>query len=138
MELDVGQLGLLGTTAVVLFQVIKIVWVGVFRQPKPTLATLRLLVFALAVPFGIAWAEPVLPAFPDLPVLVGLEPLAIAGAVIAFAGAVVDFLGGLVAAAGAVYAVMRVVYDYLLEEVLEAFDGFLGVGLLSAPRSPPR
>jgi len=129
MELSVVQLGLLTLIAVVLVQLIKIGWIGVLGRPKPSKRALKLLLFVVAVPLGFVWAAPVLPAFPELPVLVG-EPFEIVGVVLAFAGSVIVFLGGILAAASAVFVFARLAYEKLVEDVLKSLPDPLGATAL--------
>ena len=91
------QLFLLSLFSAGIVQVIKIVWMGLFKKPKPSTGTLGVILFVVAIPLAYFFA--------------GVTPPAYGGDLAAYAIALLE-------AALSILVVARVVYEKLLEGVL--------------------
>ncbi len=65
MELTVEQVRTLVIVAVVITQAIKIVYVGLLKQPKPSEGNMRIIAFGASVIAGYFYSDVVLPPFSD-------------------------------------------------------------------------
>ena len=99
-ELTGNQISALSLLTLAIIQVLKFVWVGLFKLPKPTKAQMRLFVFVLAVPIGLVFSGLRLPPISD--------PLEFAQALVRTAGAVLIYSG--------------LVYGYMLNDLLGWLD----------------
>ena len=68
-----------------IIQVLKIVWVGLFKQPKPTKGVTRFLVFAVSIPVALIFGGFVAPELSENPMQYAIAIVAAAGEVLVFA-----------------------------------------------------
>jgi len=104
----------------VLVQAINIVWIGVFKQPKPSIKVIRWLCFGAAIAVTAVYTPLALPALPTTD-----DPVAFVGGIFAAGTAVILWAGALSVAA-------QVYYDKFLQPVLGGIGG--KVGALLAPK----
>ena len=110
--LEGDQLFLLTIIATLIVQFFSVVWVGLLKQPKPSKGVMRILVFVVAVVWGYADADIVLPPIDD--------PM--------------EFAIALLSAGSAVLVVAHNAYKVILEPVLEWVDAkLLGGRTILAP-----
>ena len=100
LQLTTDQISQLSVLVLVVVQAIKIVYMGLLKQPKPSVGQLRLFVFVISVPLGYFYSGIKLPALTD--------PLALAQAIFAL-GTQVLVVSGLV-------------YEYVLQGLAQFLD----------------
>jgi hypothetical protein len=108
VELDAGQIAILGFVALLLIQVIKLV-----VAQSGTALNFKVLTWVL---YGISTVMAIfflMPSMPPLPVLAG-EPGAIVTSVLNYVGVWVVFIGGIAGTAG-------LVYDVIAKKIFEVF-----------------
>jgi len=84
-----------------IIQAIKIIWVGLFKKPKPTAGHTRLLVFIVSIPVAFVFGGFGLPEL-------GEDPM--------------QFAIALIAASGEVLMFAHILYEAILKGVLEWLD----------------
>ena len=68
-----------------IIQALKIVWVGLFKQPKPTKGVTRFLVFAVSIPVALAFGGFGVPELGENPMQYAIALIAVASEVLVFA-----------------------------------------------------
>ena len=89
--------------ATAIVQLINIVWVGLLKKPKPSIGSIRWVLFGTAIVLAYFWNPVQLPALDD-PMAFGVALIAVALEIFVFA---------------------QIVYDKLLELVLGGLDKFV-------------
>ncbi len=86
------QIQALSVLTLVIVQGLKVIYVGLLKRPKPSKGVMRLIVFALSIPIGVIFSDLVLPVFSGDPLAFANEIFAIGATVLIFAGLVYDFV----------------------------------------------
>ena len=87
-----------------IIQFLKVVWVGIFKQPKPSVGVMRIIVFVVALVYGYFDAGIDFPAYKD--------PMQFALDLIEFGGVIV------VAADRAYHVILKPILEWLDSKVL--------------------
>lgn len=72
----------------------KIIWVGIFKKPKPGKGAMRIVVFVIAMPFAYFWAGVAIPIPGENPVEFGVALLAAGSQILIFSGLIYDYILG--------------------------------------------
>ncbi len=103
-QLSSEQLVALAVVVTVITQGIRIVWISLLKQPKPTASQTRLFVFVVSFPLGAIFAGEALPVY-------GGDPMQFAREVFAFGSVILIYAG--------------LSYDYVLDGLLGFLDSFV-------------
>ena len=110
-NLSLEQLGFLGAVATAAVWFLTIVWVGIFKQPKPKTMVLKAIVFVGSVVLAFVWTPLTLPTFP----IFGGDPAI-------YAMAILEWAGFLLAAALAIMKLAQLVFDFLWAPLMGFLD----------------
>ena len=98
-------------------QAIKLLWVGIGRQPKPPEGVMRVIAFIVSAALAFLWRSPVALPAPTA------DPVAFAIA--------------LMTAAGEIFIFAHLVYDVLLDKLLTGLDNLTLARLFKRPMLAP-
>jgi hypothetical protein len=92
--LTAEQIAALALVVWAVIQFGKIVWVGIFKKPKPKKGTMRVIVFVIAMPFAYFWSGVALPIPGENPVEFAVALVAAASQILIFSGLIYDYILG--------------------------------------------
>ena len=104
------QLLILSVFSMLFVWAIKLVWIGLLKQAKPSDPVMKSLIFAVSFVFAYVWTPVALPALPVF-----------AGDLFGFGYALVQFVAALLAVSVIVMKAAQVIYDILWQKILDEF-----------------
>lgn len=122
-ELDAGQIAILGLIATITAGLVNLYLKKTGQPLGRRWITTGLFAFSMLLAY--AWGKPLLPPFPAFPAPVD-DPAIYAALLVAFLGNFVTFLGALIAAASSVTGFATLIYNTLLQGVLEKISLKIG------------
>lgn len=85
------QVLVLSLVSMLILQFLKIIWVGLLKQPKPSVGVMRWVLAGVGILFGVFWTPITLPPLDD-PMAFIIALVTVGGEVVIFAGLVYDYM----------------------------------------------